>query len=65
MFDCLPQLEALCFYGLGHDTVDLEMLAARNIRLATAARAHAGAVADMAMALLPAAGRACPRPTNS
>jgi len=48
----LPNLELVCSYGAGYESVDIPALKARGIRLANAQGANAPCVADLAMALL-------------
>ncbi|WP_439409801.1 2-hydroxyacid dehydrogenase [Bradyrhizobium sp. DASA03076] len=55
--DLFPKLGAIVCYGTGHDGVDLEAAAARNIAVGHSPGANAASVADIAMTLMLATTR--------
>lgn len=57
MFDALPALQAVCSWGVGHDTLDLRVAAARGIGVSVTPDVLDDCVADLAWALLLSAAR--------
>jgi len=57
MFDALPDLQAVCSWGVGHDTLDLRAAAERGIRVSVTPDVLDDCVADLAWALLLSAAR--------
>lgn len=60
VIDRLPSLKAVASWGVGHDTLDLDAAAERDIRVATTPGVLDGCVADHAFALLMAVARQVP-----
>jgi lactate dehydrogenase-like 2-hydroxyacid dehydrogenase len=57
MFDALPALQAVCSWGVGHDTLDLQAAARRGIGVSVTPDVLDDCVADLAWALLLSAAR--------
>ncbi|CAM3928604.1 2-hydroxyacid dehydrogenase [Bordetella muralis] len=57
MFDALPALKAVCSWGVGHDTLDLQAAAQRHVEVSTTPDVLDDCVADLAWALLLSAAR--------
>jgi len=57
MFDALPALQAVCSWGVGHDTLDLGAAATRGIGVSVTPDVLDDCVADLAWALLLSAAR--------
>lgn len=57
MFDALPDLRAVCSWGVGYDTLDLRVAAERRIRVSVTPDVLDDCVADLAWALLLSAAR--------
>jgi len=57
MFDALPALQAVCSWGVGHDTLDLRAAAARGIGVSVTPDVLDDCVADLAWALMLSAAR--------
>ncbi|OZI71823.1 2-hydroxyacid dehydrogenase [Bordetella genomosp. 12] len=57
MFDALPDLKAVCSWGVGHDTLDLHEAARRGIGVSVTPDVLDDCVADLAWALLLSAAR--------
>jgi D-3-phosphoglycerate dehydrogenase len=52
LLDAIPELEIISKYGVGLDTIDLDALAARGVRLGWTGGVNAPAVAELALALM-------------
>ena len=57
MFDALPALQAVCSWGVGYDTLDLQTAAQRHVEVSTTPDVLDDCVADLAWALLLSAAR--------
>ena len=57
MFDALPALQAVCSWGVGHDTLDLRAAARRGVGVSVTPDVLDDCVADLAWALLLSAAR--------
>lgn len=57
MLDALPALQAICSWGVGHDTLDLQAAAQRHVAVSTTPEVLDDCVADLAWALLLSAAR--------
>lgn len=60
VIDAAAGLRAISRNGVGTDSLPMELLRARGIRVATAAGSNAGGVAELALGLMLAAARAIP-----
>src|SRR5690606_25785903 len=57
LIDLLPQLEAICSFGVGYETLDVKYAQAKGIQVSNTPEVLNDCVADMAFGLLIAAAR--------
>lgn len=58
---CLPNLRAICSFGVGYDPYPLELLRECGIAISTTPQVLNDCVADLAMGLMIDTARACDR----